>query len=313
MPPLVPYIPETITVHLGTPDEPAENITVPFSDYVKNVVSSEIYPTWEDAAIRANTLAVMSFALNRVFTEYYESRGYPFDITSSTGIDQKFIDGRNIYENISQIVDELIGTYIRREGFLEPLAAKFCNGVTVTCDGLSQWGSQYLAQGGRSADEILRTYYGDDIEYVMDAPVYPIVPSYPGTPIRRGDIGINVAWIQTALDRIAQDYPAIPKLTVDAIYGSNTEASVRAFQRAFSLTEDGIVGSDTWYRLRSIYAAVTNLAELYSEGLRFTSFSWEYPERVAPGDVGANVTHLQYMLRVISAFNNAVTAPPLSG
>lgn len=313
MPPLVPYIPESITVHLGAPDAPAENITVPFADYVKNVVSSEIYPTWEEEAIRANTLAVISFALNRVFTEYYESRGYPFDITSSTAIDQKFIRGRNIYENVSRIVDELITSYIRRESFLEPLAAKFCNGVTVTCDGLSQWGSQYLAQDGQDARTILQTYYGDDIEIVTDAPVQPLVRSYPGTPLRRGDVGINVAWVQTALNRIAQDYPAIPKLTVDAIFGAQTEAAVKAFQKAFSLAEDGIVGSDTWYTLRTIYAAVAKLSELRSEGLRFTSFSWEYPELVEPGDVGAKVTQLQYMLRVIAAFNDAVSAPPLSG
>ena len=262
MPPLVPYIPESITVHLGAPDAPAENVTVPFADYVKNVVSSEIYPTWEEEAIRANTLAVISFALNRVFTEYYKSRGYPFDITSSTAIDQKFIHGRNIYENVSRIVDELITSYIRRENFLEPLAAKFCNGVTVTCDGLSQWGSQYLAQNGQDAWTILQTYYGDDIEIVTDAPVQPIVRSYPGTPLRRGDVGINVAWVQTALNRIAQDYPAIPKLTVDAIFGRETEAAVKAFQKAFSLAVDGIVGSDTWYTLRTIYSAVAKLSEL---------------------------------------------------
>lgn len=313
MPPLVPYIPESITVHLGAPDAPAENVTVPFADYVKNVVSSEIYPTWEEEAIRANTLAVISFVLNRVFTEYYESRGYPFDITSSTAIDQKFIRGRNIYENVSQIVDEQIKSYVRRSGSLEPLAAKFCNGVTVTCDGLSQWGSQYLAQDGASADEILRTYYGDDIEIVEGAPVQPLTPSYPGSPVDLGDVGINVAWVQTALNRIAQDYPAIPKLTVDAIFGGQTEAAVKEFQKAFSLDADGIVGSDTWYKLRTVYAAVAKLAELRSEGLQFTSFSWEYPERVEPGETGAKVTQLQYMLRVIAAFNDAVSAPPLSG
>ncbi|MBR2080020.1 MAG: peptidoglycan-binding protein [Oscillospiraceae bacterium] len=313
MPPLEPYIPETITVHLGAPDEQAENVTVAFADYVKNVVSSEIYPTWQEAAIRANTLAVISFALNRVFTEYYKSRGYPFDITASTAIDQKYIEGRNIYENVSKIVDELVTSYIRRRGSLEPLAAKFCNGVTVTCDGLSQWGSQYLAQDGATVDTILRTYYGDDIEIVMGAPIQPLTPSYPGEPLKNGDVGVNVAWVQTALNRIAQDYPAIPKVTVDAIYGAGTEAAVKAFQRAFSLEEDGIVGNDTWYKLRTVYVAVTKLAELRSEGLRFTSFSWEYPERVAPGEIGAKVTQLQYMLRVLAAFNDAVSEPPLSG
>ena len=148
---IAPYIPESITVHLGSPDSNAENVTVSFSDYVKNVLSSEVYPTWEPAALRANALAIISFALNRIYTEYYRSRGYSFDITSSTAIDQKFINGRNIYENISELVDELFTDYLRKQGFVEPLAAKFCNGVTVTCSGLSQWGSQYLAQGGANS------------------------------------------------------------------------------------------------------------------------------------------------------------------
>ena len=151
---IAPYIPESITVHLGSPNSSAENVTVSFSDYVKNVLSSEVYPTWEPAALRANALAIISFALNRIYTEYYRSRGYPFDITSSTAIDQKFINGRNIYDNISELVDELFTDYLRKQGFVEPLAAKFCNGVTVTCQGLSQWGSQYLAQDGANSIDI---------------------------------------------------------------------------------------------------------------------------------------------------------------
>lgn len=167
---IAPYIPESITVHLGSPNSSAENVTVSFSDYVKNVLSSEVYPTWEPAALRANALAIISFALNRIYTEYYRSRGYPFDITSSTAIDQKFINGRNIYDNISELVDELFTDYLRKQGFVEPLAAKFCNGVTVTCQGLSQWGSQYLAQDGANSIDILRTYYGEDVELVTNAP-----------------------------------------------------------------------------------------------------------------------------------------------
>ena len=182
MAPIVPYIPETITVHLGAPDAGAENVTVSFSDYVKNVLSSEVYPTWEPAALRANALAVISFALNRVYTEYYRSRGYPFDITSSTAIDQKFINGRNIYENISALVDELFTDYLRRQGYVEPLAAKFCNGVTTTCDGLSQWGSQELAQAGADSVRILRRYYGEDVQIVTNAPVQDLQESYPGSP-----------------------------------------------------------------------------------------------------------------------------------
>lgn len=164
MPPIIPYIPETITVHLGPPDSAAENVTVPFSDYVKNVVSSEIFPTWEPSALRANALTIISFALSRVYTEYYCSRGYAFDITSSTAIDQKFINGRNIYENISVLVDELFTDYLQRQGFVEPLAAKFCDGVRVTCSGLSQWGSQELAQNGADSIRILQTCYGQDVK-----------------------------------------------------------------------------------------------------------------------------------------------------
>ena len=184
-----PYIPQQITVHLGSPNQAAENVTVSFPDYVKNVASSEIYPTWEPSAIRANILAIISFALNRVYTEYYPSRGFPFNITSSTAIDQKYIHGRDIFENISQAVDTIFNSYIRRRGFIEPLAAKFCNGTTTTCDGLSQWGSQELAQQGYNSVDILRHYYGDDIELVVNAPVSGVRASYPGFPLRRGMVG----------------------------------------------------------------------------------------------------------------------------
>lgn len=313
MAPIVPYIPETITVHLGAPDAGAENVTVSFSDYVKNVLSSEVYPTWEPAALRANALAVISFALNRVYTEYYRSRGYPFDITSSTAIDQKFINGRNIYENISALVDELFTDYLRRQGYVEPLAAKFCNGVTTTCDGLSQWGSQELAQAGADSVRILRRYYGEDVQIVTNAPVQDLQESYPGSPVRRGDIGVNVSFLQVALNRISQNYPAIPKVPVDAILGEATENAVRAFQSIFSLAVDGIVGRATWYTIVMLYTAVLKLGELQSQGQTFYGYSWEYPEQILPGEQGAKVTHLQYMLSVISQFNSAVQEPPVSG
>ena len=310
---IVPYIPKTITVHLGAPDAGAENVTVSFSDYVKNVLSSEVYPTWEPAALRANALAVISFALNRVYTEYYRSRGYPFDITSSTAIDQKFINGRNIYENISALVDELFTDYLRRQGYVEPLAAKFCNGVTTTCDGLSQWGSQELAQAGADSVRILRRYYGEDVQIVTNAPVQDLQESYPGSPVRRGDIGVNVSFLQVSLNRISQNYPAIPKVPVDAIFGEATENAVQAFQSIFSLAVDGIVGRATWYAIVMLYTAVLKLGELQSQGQTFYGYSWEYPEQILPGEQGAKVTHLQYMLSVISQFNSAVQQPPVSG
>ena len=296
---IAPYIPESITVHLGSPDSNAENVTVSFSDYVKNVLSSEVYPTWAPAALRANALAIISFALNRIYTEYYRSRGYSFDITSSTAIDQKFINGRNIYENISELVDELFTDYLRKQGFVEPLAAKFCNGGTVTCSGLSQWGSQYLAQGGANSIDILRTYYGEDVEFVTNAPVQNLQESYPGSPVRRGDIGVNVSFLQVALNRISQNYPAIPKVPVDAIFGEATENAVRAFQQSFGLPATGVTDENTWYRIIYIYTAVTRLAALTSEGER--PVSDDYPGRnLTVGSRGIDVLRMQYFLRVFS-------------
>ena len=301
MPPVIPYVPENITVHLGPPGSDAQNVTVPFADYVKNVASSEIYPTWEDSALRANIYAIVSFALNRVYTEFYRSRGYPFDITNSTAYDQYFVNGRSYFENISRLVDELFNDYLRRPGFVEPLAAKFCNGTTVTCEGLSQWGSQGLAQQGYNSTQIIRSYYGD-VEIVPNAPVRGIQQSYPGTPLRRGTTGPGVVTIQVMLNRISQSYPAIPKVpTVDGIFGARTEASVRKFQEVFNLDPDGIVGSATWYSLVRIYVAVTRLAELRSQGQRFYANSWAH-EPIEQGDRGIKVEHLQYMLSVLSEY-----------
>ena len=302
MPTVIPYIPQRITVHLGAPGANAENVTVSFSDYVKNVASSEIYPTWDESALRANILAIVSFALNRVYTEFYRSRGYPFDITNSTAYDQYFVNGRSFFSNISRIVDELFNDYLRRPGFVEPLAAKFCNGTTVTCDGLSQWGSQNLASQGYSSTQILRSYYGD-VQIVNNAPIQGITSSYPGTPLRRGTSGPSVVTIQTELNRISQSYPAIPKINpVDGIFGAQTEAAVRRFQEIFDLTPDGIVGRATWYALVRYYVAVTRLAELRSQGQRFYANSWATSDPIEQGDRGIKVEHLQYMLSVLSEF-----------
>lgn len=311
--PITPYVPQSITVHLGPPGADAENVTVSFPDYVKNVASSEIYPTWEAAAIRANVLAIISFALNRVYTEYYPSRGYPFNITSSTAYDQKFIKGRSIFENISEIVDTIFNSYIRRIGFVEPLAAKFCNGTTTTCDGLSQWGSQAMAEQGADSITILRSYYGDNIEIVTNAPVMGIRYSYPGAPVRLGDRGEAVLRIQTMLNRISRDYPAIPKVQpVDGIFGEGTEQAVIKFQQIFSLTPDGIVGSATWYKLVFLYVGVLELAELVSEGQTFyaNAIPLEFSDVVAPGDTGEEVRVIQYLLSVVSEFYSNV--PPVA-
>ena len=302
MPTVIPYVPQTITVHLGAPSASAANVTVSFADYVKNVASSEIYPTWEESALRANILAIVSFALNRVYTEFYRSRGYDFDITNSTAYDQFFINGRSFFDNVSRIVDELFNNYLRRPGFVEPLAAKFCNGTTVTCEGLSQWGSQNLALQGYNSTQILRSYYGN-VEIVTNAPIRGNTASYPGTPLRRGSSGPNVVIIQVALNRISQNYPAIPKLaSTDGIFGSRTENAVKTFQEIFTLTPDGIVGKATWYALVRLYTAVTSLSELRSQGQQFYSINWSYPDPLQEGDTGDKIRHLQYMLSILSTF-----------
>lgn len=298
---VTPYIPQYITVHLAPADQAAENVTVSFSDYIKNVASSEIYPTWPEEALRANILAQISFALNRIYTEYYRSRGYDFDITSSPVNDQKFIKGRSTFENVDRLVDELFTSYIRRQGYVEPLSARFCNGTTVTCDGLSQWGSEALARQGYNAMEILRYYYGDDIELVTSTPVQQLTNSYPGYPLRNGSSGEYVVVLQTMLNRVARNYPAIPRINpVDGIFGPQTERAVREFQRIFNLSVDGVVGQATWYKLVSLYVGVTRLSELTSEGQTFTQV--QAPASgvtLQEGSTGPAVSALQFFITVL--------------
>lgn len=314
MPIIIPYVPRTITVHLGLPDQWAENVTVSFPDYVKNVASSEIYPTWEPAAIRANILAIISFALNRVYTEFYPSRGYDFQITSTTQYDQKFIRDRNIFENISQMVDEIFNDYIRRQGYVEPLAAKFCNGTTSTCAGLSQWGSQAMAEDGANSMEILRHYYGDDIELVVDAPIQDITTSYPGAPLRLGSVGQNVAVVQAMLNRISQNYPAIPKISpVTGVFEEDTRDAVRTFQRIFNLDSDGVVGKATWYKMVYLYSGILQLAELVSQGQMFVTVQFQFAGPLEEGDSGPEVGILQYMLAMLAQFDNSLSPMAVDG
>ena len=312
MPTVIPYVPQKITVHLGAPQEDAPNVTVDFVDYIKNVASSEIYPTWEESALRANILAIVSFALNRVYTEFYRSRGYDFDITNNTAYDQFFVYGRSYFTNVARLAEELFNDYLRRPGFVEPLAAKYCNGTTVTCEGLSQWGSQELAQQGYNSTQILRNYYGN-VEIVNNAPVKDYTSSYPGSPLRRGNIGPYVVIIQTELNRIAENYPAIPKIPqIDGIFGEQTEAAVRKFQEIFNLQVDGIVGSATWYALVRLYTAVNNLAELQSQGQTYYSIAWAR-NPIQQGDRGIRVEQLQYMLRVLSAYLSEIPSIAVDG
>ena len=300
---VTPYIPTNITVHLGTPDSSAENVTVPFRDYIKNVACSEIYPTWRLSALRANILAQVSFALNRVYTEFYPSQGYSFNITASTAYDQKYIHGRNIFDNISTLVDDLFTTYLRRPGFAEPLAASFCNGTTSTCDGLSQWGSEYMAQQGYDSVAILKHYYGSNLELVANAPIQDIQYSYPGVPLRRGDVSPEVRVAQIMINRISVAYPAIPRIwPVDGIFGPITEDAVREVQHVFNLVVDGIIGKSTWYMLVHLYTGILRLSELVSLGQTYFSLDFEYTQSLQLGQRGESVSLLQYLLAVLAQF-----------
>lgn len=310
----LPFIPEYITVHLGPPDSDAANVTVPFVDYIKNVASSEIYPNWPENAIRANIIAQITFALNRIYTEYYRSRGYPFDITNSTAIDQSFIYGRDIFENISNIVDEIFDTYIRREGAVEPLFALYCNGTTVSCEGLSQWGSVSLANQGLLPYQILQRYYGSDINLVRDTPIMGATESYPGRILRRGSSGNDVQFIQTRLNRISKNYPAIPKIaTVDGVYTDATVDAVRKFQEIFSMPQTGEVDRSTWYAILRIYAGVKSLSDLDSEGIPIEDVTNLFQTVLTQGSTGTGVRELQYFLTFISLFDPAVSSAAIDG
>ena len=310
----LPVIPEYITVHLGAPNEQAENIRVPFADYIKNVASSEVYPTWPETALRANILAQISFAMNRVYTEYYRARGYDFDITNSTAYDQSYVVGRDIFENISEIVDNTFNDYIVRQGSVEPLFAAYCDGREVQCRGLSQWGSLALAQRGYLPYEILQNYYGDDIDIIYNAPVADITGSYPGIPLRLGDVFEEVRIIQYELNRISDNYPSISKIpVVNGVYGPQTESAVRDFQAVFDLTPDGIVGKATWYRIKAIYNAVKRLAEITSEGVTEEEAREAFSSQLSPGDEGINVVTLQTYLATIAFFDGAYPSVNVDG
>ncbi len=309
-----PYIPETITVKLGTPDSDAPTVTVDFASYIKNVASSEIFPTWPESALRANIYAITSFALNRIYTEWYRSRGYDFDITATTQFDQKFINGREYFENISYLVDELFNDYVRRQGSVEPLFTAFCNGTTTTCAGLSQWGTVELANRGLTPYEILQYYYGSDIDIVKNAPVKTAMPSYPGIELREGSAGNDVKSLQIYLNRISGNFPAIPKIpAADGIFDDATEEAVKKFQEVFGLEVTGVVDQATWYRITYIYTSVKRIAELDSEGVRFEEISPVFTEDLRIGMQSIEVSMLQYYLAVIGAYYEAVTPVEITG
>lgn len=255
-------IPEYIIVHDGVPrDASAPNYFVRYTDYIKNVASCEIYATWEEASILANILVIMSFTLNRVFTEFYRNQGYDFTITSSTAYDQKFIYGRNIFENISNLVDQVFNNYLARPGITQPIFTSYCDGQRVTCNGLSQWGSKFLGDEGYSAIEIIRNFYGQDMYIATAEQISGVPSSFPGYDLTIGASGDKVRQLQRQLNRIAQDYPAIPTLNADGIYGPRTAESVRIFQRIFGLPQTGVTDFATWYAISRIYVGVARLSE----------------------------------------------------
>ena len=312
--PYTPRIPKNITIHLGSPSSDAMNVTESFSDYIKNVASSEVYPTWPQEALKANILAQISVAMNRVFTGFYRNSGYDFDITNSPAYDQTYVYQRDIYENISELVDEIFNSYIRREGFIEPLFAVFCDGVEVDCDGLKQWGSVELANQGLNYEQILKSYYGDDIVIVTDVPIDDIPSSAPSVPIQEGDTGRDVELLQRQLNRISVNFPGIPKIyPADGFFDASTTAAVKKFQEVFSLKVDGIVGKATWNRIQLVYNSVKNLYYLNSEGLTIDDLETKFENDLSLGDSGEGVLSIQYYLSYIALFVPSVSSATMDG
>ena len=309
-----PVVPTEITVHIGSPEEAGKTITVPFPEYIKNVASNEIYPSWPADAIKANILAQISFALNRVYNEWYPSLGYNFDITSSPAYDQTFKEDSQFFENISQIVDDIFNNYIVKGDQVQPLFAAYCDGINTTCDGLSQWGSVELARQGLSPTEILKRYYGNDIRIIYNAPVSPNIPSYPGFPFRLGSAGNYVRQLKVQLNRISNNYPAIPKIEEENIFfTTDMEESVKAFQEIFDLPVTGTVDKATWYEVKYLYNAVKKVADLASEGISIEEVQFPYGETLQIGDTGPYIRPLNYLLNFLSYFDTDIPKLYLSG
>lgn len=299
-----PTIPTEIVVHLGAPDEAAENLSLPFVDYIKNVASNEIYPTWPDSAIEANILAQISFALNRIYNEWYPSKGYTFDITSLPAYDQSFVKNRQVFDTISKKVDQIFNNYVYRTGQIQPLNAVYCDGKVTTCNGLSQWGSVSLARQNKTPLEILKYYYGNDVNIKEDAPIGEVFGAYPGYPIELGNAGDKVRIIQRELNRISNNYPAIPKIPrVNGVFGVYTQNSVKKFQEIFNLNPTGIVDYSTWYKIKYIYNAVKRVNDIYSEGIGEEEAIYDYGNELKYSDVGLGVRVLHYVLLTIAYFD----------
>ena len=308
-----PIVPNNITVHLGAPDVDARNITVSFVDYIANVASSELFPTWPRNALIANIYAIISFAMNRIYNEWYRSKGYNFDITSSPIYDQQFIENRSVYENIENIVEEIFDNYVIKGNQVQPYFTTYCDGRKTTCNGLSQWGCVSLANEGKSPLEILKYYYGSDINIKYDAPVGDAKEGYPGYPVTYGVAGNPVLLIQRDLKRIRQNYPAIPNITNTlGIFDKETEDAVKKFQEIFDLPITGIVDKATWYKIKYVYTSVKKLSDLYSEGLSKSDVTFLYTDEVNYGDTGIEVQYIHYYLNALSFLDSDVPNLPLN-
>jgi peptidoglycan hydrolase-like protein with peptidoglycan-binding domain len=309
----IPTIPDEIIVHLGAPDEKVRNITVPFPEYIKNVASGEIYPNWPIDAIKANVLAQISFALNRIYNEWYPSKGYDFDITSSPLYDQSFVENRQFFEVVSQVVDEYFNDYLVKDNQVQPFFAMYCDGRNTKCDGLSQWGSVSLANQGYSPLEILRKYYGN-VNVIFNAPVSENVRSYPGFIIELGTAGNFVRTLNIQLNRIGQNYPAIPVILDDSPYFTvETENAVRKFQEIFNLPVTGRVDKSTWYKIKYVYNAVKKISDLYSEGISIDEATLIFNNNLQLGDSGQYINTLHYLINVISYFDSSIPFLDLKG
>lgn len=310
-----PTIPDRITVHVGRPtDSSAPNVTLPFPEYIANVASGELYASWPENALRANIYAIVSFALNRVYTEWYRSKGYDFDITSTTQFDQTFDPDRTIYQNIRELANELFNDYVVKEGQINPYFTAYCDGRQTKCKGLTQWGTVELAERGYLPYQILQYFYGNDINIVKNAPISKNIPSFAGTPLSLGSEGDEVALMQIRLNRIAENYPAIPKISrVTGGYYEQTEQAVKAFQSIFGLNSTGIIDKATWYKISYIYTSVKRLSELDSEGVALEETPYEFTDSLKKGDRGLGVSVLQYYLSVIGAYYASVEPVSVTG
>ena len=296
-----PVVPNNIVVHLGSPSSNSRNITVLFTSYISNVAASELYPTWPQNALIANIYAIISFTMNRIYNEWYRSKGYNFDITSSPAYDQTYTENRSTYENINNIVQEIFNNYVVKGKGIEPYFTSYCDGRKLICNGLSQWGSVTLANQGKTPLEILKNYYGNDISIKYDAEVGDGTIGYPGYDIELGSFGNPVLAIERDLKRIRNNYPAIPEIpSSPGIYTNDLANAVKKFQEIFNLPVTGVVNKATWYKIKYIYNSVKKLGDLYSEGITEEEATFLYNDKLTLGNSGIDVEYIHYFLDALA-------------